>query len=184
MGVDFIVRPNTTEGWIRAGLPFVFLAVLALLAWRFVRRPWLRAVIVGVPLAAFLAYALLPAFVDDTVTEQVAAGATRERAGALTGIDHRAAGDAAVYRLADGRRVVRLEQLDMQNGPDLFVYLVPKHGQRQPEGGINLGRLKGNKGDQEYALPPGTNPDDFEGVFVWCRRFATAFAAAPLNPSR
>lgn len=76
---------------------------------------------------------------------------------------------------------MRLEQLDMQNGPDLFVYLVPKHGQRDPDGGINLGRLKGNKGDQEYALPPGTNPDEFDGVFVWCRQCATAFAAAPLN---
>lgn len=178
------MRPNTTEGWIRAVVPFVFLGVLGLLSWRLVKLRWLRVVIVGVPLVAFLAYALLPAFVDETVTEKVAVGAARERGGALTGIDHRAAGNAAVYRLADGTRVVRLEQLDMQNGPDLFVYLVPKHGQREPDGGVNLGRLKGNKGDQEYALPPGTNPDEFDGVFVWCRQFATAFAAAPLTPPR
>ena len=182
--MDFIVRPNTTEGWIRAVLPFVFFGVLGVVVWRLVRLRWLRVVIVGVPLVAFLAYALLPAFVDKTVTETIAVGATRERGGVLTGIDHRATGNAAVYRLPDGTRVVRLEQLDMQNGPDLFVYLVPKHGQREPDGGVNLGRLKGNKGDQEYALPAGTNADDFDGVFVWCRQFATAFAAAPLTPAR
>lgn len=174
------IRPNTTEGWIRAGLPFVLFVVLALLAWRFVRRPWLRVVVVAVPLVAFLAYALLPVFVDETVEEQVAVGASRERGGVLTGIDHRATGQAAVYRLADGKQVVRLEELDMQNGPDLFVYLVPEAGQQEPDGGVNLGRLKGNKGNQQYELPTGTDPDKFDGVLVWCRQFATAFAAAPL----
>lgn len=182
--MDFLIRPNTTEGWIRSALPFVFFAVLALVAWRFVGRRWLRVLIVGLPFAAFLAYALLPAFVDETVEESVAAGASKERTGVLTGINHRAAGNAAVYRLEDGSRVVRLEELDMQNGPDLFVYLVPKSGQREPEGGVNLGRLKGNKGNQEYALPPGTDPDQHEAVFVWCRQFATAFASAPLSPPR
>ena len=174
------IRPNTTEGWIRAGLPFVLVAVLALLAWRFVRRPWLRVVVVAVPFVAFLAYALLPVFVDKTVEERVATGSSRERGGELTGIDHQATGKAAVYRLADGARVVRLEDLDMQNGPDLFVYLVPEAGQREPGGGVNLGRLKGNKGNQQYALPAGTDPDDFDAVLVWCRQFATAFAGAPL----
>ena len=144
---------------VRAFLPFVFFAVLAVLVRRFVRRPWLRVVIVGVPFAAFLAYALLPAFVDETVTETVVAGSTSERSGALTGIDHRAAGTAAIHRL-------------------------PEAGQREPDGGVNLGRLKGNKGDQQYELPAGTDPDDYGGVFVWCRQFATAFAAAPLNPRR
>jgi hypothetical protein len=180
--VDF-VRPNTTEGWIRATVPFLVFGVLGLVVWRVVRRRWLRVVIVGLPLSAFLAYALVPAFVDETVVETRAADASRERNGVLTGIDHRATGTAAVYRLADGKRVVRFEQLDMQNGPDLFVYLVPRHGQRGPDGGVNLGRLKGNKGDHQYDLPAGTNPDDFGGVFVWCRQFATAFAAAPLTPS-
>lgn len=174
------IRPNTTEGWVRAGLPFLFFVVLALLAWRFVLRPWLRVLVVAVPFVAFLAYALLPVFVDETVEEKVTAGSSRERGGVLTGIDHQATGRAAVYRLADGERVVRLEELDMQNGPDLFVYLVPKAGQHEPDGGVNLGRLKGNKGNQQYELPPGTDPDEFDGVLVWCRQFATAFAGAPL----
>ena len=174
------IRPNTAEGWVRAVVPFVFFAVLAVVVWRLVRRPWLRVAIVGVPLVAFLAYAVGPAFVDEKVEERVAAGAARERVGVLTGIDHRATGEAAVYRLADGEQVLRLEKLDMQNGPDLFVYLVPEAGQREPDGGVNLGRLKGNQGNQQYELPAGTNTDDYEGVLVWCRQFATAFAGAPL----
>lgn len=174
------IRPNTAEGWVRAVLPLVFFAVVAVVAWRLVRRPWLRVAIVGVPFVAFLVYAVGPAFVDETVEEKVATGAARERVGLLTGIDHRATGEAAIYRLADGIQVLRLEKLDMQNGPDLFVYLVPKAGQREPDGGVNLGRLKGNKGNQEYALPAGTDPEEFEGVLVWCRQFATAFAGALL----
>jgi hypothetical protein len=174
------IRPNTTEGWVRAVVPFVFFAVLAIVVWRLVRRPWLRVVIVGVPLVAFLVYAVGPAFVDEKVEERVATGAARQRVGVLTGIDHRATGEAAIYRLADGGKVLRLEKLDMQNGPDLFVYLVPKAGQREPDGGVNLGRLKGNQGNQQYELPARTDPDDYEGVLVWCRQFATAFAGAPL----
>lgn len=175
------IRPNTVEGWFRSAVPVLLLLGLGLVVWRTVARRWLRVVLVAVPTVAFLAYALLPVVVDETVEESVAAGARRERGGELVGIDHRATGKAALYRLPDGDEVLRLEELDMQNGPDLFVYLVPRAGQRSPDGGVNLGRLKGNRGNQQYELPERAEPDDYEGVLIWCRAFATAFAAAPLR---
>lgn len=175
------IRPNTVEGWVRSAVPVLLLLVVAMVVWRTVARRWLRVVLVAVPAVAFLAYALLPVVVNETVEESVAAGARRERGGELAGIDHRATGKAALYRLPDGDDVLRLEDLDMQNGPDLFVYLVPRAGQRSPDDGANLGRLKGNLGNHTYALPDGLDVERYEGVLIWCRAFATAFAAAPLH---
>ena len=48
---------------------------------------------------------------------------------------------------------------------------------------VELGRLKGNKGDQTYAIPPGTNLDQLDSVAIWCRRFAASFGAAGLTPT-
>src|SRR5687768_6378041 len=53
--------------------------------------------------------------------------------GSLVGIDHRASGTATVYR-QDGRYVLRLEDdTDIQNGPDLYVWMLPSDSY---EGGI------------------------------------------------
>lgn len=98
--------------------------------------------------------------------------------------DHSTSGVARVLELGDGRRIVRLEGLDTDNGPDLYLYLStnPSNGD---EGGfdddfVNLGRLKGNQGDQNYDLPPGAHLDRYATVVIWCDRFNAAFGAADL----
>jgi hypothetical protein len=48
-------------------------------------------------------------------------------------------------RLDDGSHVLRLEHLDIQNGPDLHLYVVPGAVQTCPgEGSLYLGPLRGN----------------------------------------
>ncbi|MFN0090180.1 MAG: DM13 domain-containing protein, partial [Acidimicrobiales bacterium] len=98
--------------------------------------------------------------------------------GRLRGIDHRATGEAALYRLGDGAHLVRLEEIDLQNGPDLFVYLVPEPGQQTEAGAVNLGKLKGNKGSQNYEVPADVDPGAYSTVLIWCRAFAVPFANA------
>ncbi len=49
----------------------------------------------------------------------------------------------------------------MTNGPDLRVVLTPHsdpsgHGDVTQDGHVNLGKLKGNIGDQNYPIPEGT----------------------------
>ena len=105
----------------------------------------------------------------------------RLAAGTFAGINHRAAGTAVLYELADGSRVVRLEEIDFENGPDLFVYLVPEPGQSDDAGAVNLGRLKGNKGNANYPVPRDVDSDDYATVLVWCRAFSTPFANATLE---
>ena len=105
--------------------------------------------------------------------------------GSLRGIDHRASGTAAVYRLADGSHIVRLEDIDIQNGPDYFVHLVPGADRESPGGGFDLGALKGNQGSQNYAIPADADADVASGpytVLVWCRAFSVPVANASQSP--
>jgi hypothetical protein len=98
---------------------------------------------------------------------------------------HHASGTVRVLRVADGARVLRLEGLDVENGPDLHVSLAAA-GPDAPNdaydsGYVSLGRLKGNKGDQTYAVPDAVDLSRFASVVIWCKRFSVAFGTAPIS---
>jgi hypothetical protein len=102
--------------------------------------------------------------------------------GAFFGIDHSASGTATVYE-QDGDHVLRFEDdTDIQNGPDLYVWLLPDDDYLggEPREYIDLGKIKGNVGGQNYELPTEFDPDVHRFVLVWCLRFNVPFAAAPL----
>jgi hypothetical protein len=106
--------------------------------------------------------------------------------GSFVSRDHPTSGTVRVLELADGRRFVRFEGLETDNGPDLFVYLStnPADG---PEGAftddfVNLGGLQGNIGDQNYEVPGDVDPSAYASVVIWCDRFTSAFGAADLAP--
>lgn len=103
--------------------------------------------------------------------------------GEFRGIDHRSSGSATLYRLPDGSQVLRLDH-DTQNGPDLYVYLIGASDYRNKADAsdfVDLGRLKGNQGQQNYEIPPGTDLSRYKTVMIWCKQFNTPFAAAPLS---
>jgi len=107
--------------------------------------------------------------------------------GTFVSRDHGTSGVARVLELADGQRIVRLEDLETDNGPDLFVYLTtnPADGDEGAfdDDYVNLGRLKGNIGNQNYDLPEGTDLSRFASLVIWCDRFDSAFGAAELVTS-
>ncbi len=104
-------------------------------------------------------------------------------AGQFVGLaGHSGTGDAGLFENPDGSLVLRFENFDIQNGPDLEVYLVPGPDQTSlPEGSIHLGALKGNIGDQNYELPPGTElvPGAYTAL-VWCEAFSVEFVGATI----
>jgi hypothetical protein len=87
----------------------------------------------------------------------------------------------AVVRLADGRRFATLTGLMTSPGPDLRVRLQPgdSHDGGAP-GAVDLGRLKGNRGDQQYAIPPGVRVGG-RTLVIWCRAFSAPFGSARLT---
>ncbi len=105
----------------------------------------------------------------------------------FVGIDHGTSGTLLLLEDDAGRRFVRLEDLDTSNGPDLFVYLSsnPVDGEEGAfdDDYVNLGRLQGNIGSQNYELPADVDPARYASVVIWCDRFDSAFGAAPLAPS-
>ncbi|MER7249938.1 DM13 domain-containing protein [Kribbella sp. NPDC000426] len=108
--------------------------------------------------------------------------------GKLISHEHRTSGTAAVLVLPDGSRVLRIEDLDTSDGPDLKVWLsdaevIPgRPGWHVFDDGAyrSLGRLKGNHGNQNYPIPAEVKLGDFRSVVIWCDRFNVSFGAAPL----
>src|SRR5438132_329291 len=81
-----------------------------------------------------------------------------------------------------GALVVRLEAIDVQNGPDYHVYLLSGTNRRNPSGGSELGKLKGNLGSQNYAVPAALDVSGPQTVLIWCRAFSTPVANATQSP--
>jgi hypothetical protein len=77
--------------------------------------------------------------------------------------------------------VVRLEAFEVRNGPDLHVYLSPS-AKGYADGAIELGPLKADKGNQNYAVPAGIDPSSLRSVVIWCKQFSVLFAMAPFHP--
>ena len=74
---------------------------------------------------------------------------------------HNAEGIAKVIPLQDGSSILRLENLHVTNGPDLYVYLSPD---TSDEDFVNIGTLKVNNGNQNYEIHPGTDLSKYESI--------------------
>ena len=95
-------------------------------------------------------------------------------------------GTATLYQLADGKRVLRLTDLAVDNGPDLHVRLIAANDAKNTASvaktdHVELGKLKGNKGSQNYDVPASVDLSKYRVVSIWCNRFSINFAAAPLK---
>jgi Electron transfer DM13 len=94
---------------------------------------------------------------------------------------HDARGDAKVIPVESAGTVLRLEDLIVTNGPDLYVYLATN---RSGSDFVNLGGLKANIGNQNYAIPTGTDMTKYDTVLIWCRAFSVLFGRAELISTR
>jgi hypothetical protein len=127
-------------------------------------------------------------FTNKTVDEDLpdVSPATLLLTGPFHAVGHETSGTAAVYRLADGKQILRLTDLATANGPDLFVYLLAASDAKDDAtvkntDSIDLGALKGNRGNQNYDLPSSVDLAKYRAVAIWCRSFSVNFGAAPLT---
>lgn len=95
---------------------------------------------------------------------------------------HKGSGSAKIISYAWGKNILRFENFDITNGPDLFVYLSPSAtpGRNIESLGnfLDLGILKGNQGNQNYDLPQGIDFTKYKSVVVWCKQFGALFPYA------
>ena len=108
--------------------------------------------------------------------------------GSFAGADsrHQGSGTATIYELEDGSRILRLENLDVTNGPDLHVIVTPVAAPESREdvsaaGYIDLGSLKGNRGDQNYEIPADFDLSQAGSIVIYCQPFHVIFATAGLS---
>jgi pentapeptide MXKDX repeat protein len=108
--------------------------------------------------------------------------------GKFHGKVHKTEGRATIYQEADGKLVLRLTKFKTSNGPDVHVLLVATTDAMDDANflkdnteKLELGKLKGNEGDQNYEIPEGTDLTKFRAVSIYCERFNANFGAAPLE---
>jgi Electron transfer DM13 len=163
------------------------------------RRTWIAGLVV---LGAIGWYLFRPEllFVKTSVneafpSEAVAQGMHTESAtetgvllrGQFRSIAHETIGTASVHGV-NGRRVLRLTGFSTSNGPDVRVYLVaasdaPDNESVTRAGFVELGKLKGTEGDQNYDIPAGLDLEKYRAATIWCHRFSVNFGTAPLTPA-
>ncbi len=134
-------------------------------------------------------------FVDESVSEAFPAANSPMASdgmsppvysGSFHGVAHETKGTASIYRLAGGERVLRLTGFETSNGPDVRVLLVAAPDATDSEtvksaGSVELGKLKGNIGDQNYEIPADVDLARYGAVTIWCNRFGVNFGTAPLR---
>ena len=162
------------------------------------RRIIMSAAVLAV-LGAWYAFRPERLFVNKTVSEAFPGGSEAQAAvpsapvslaaGRFHTNAHETKGLATIYRLPDGKRVLRLTEFATSNGPDVHVYLVAA-GDVQDDatvkraGFVDLGSIKGNVGDQNYDVPADLDLSKYRAATIWCRRFGVNFGTAPLGASQ
>lgn len=94
---------------------------------------------------------------------------------------HKAVGTAKIFPDTSDGAILRLEDFNVTNGPDLYVYM-SKNSDVKAQGlgeYVSVAKLKGSKGNQNYPLPEGY--EDYNSVVIWCQAFGVLFSYAPLN---
>jgi hypothetical protein len=203
LAVPVVAAVVLTGVWVTGGAWFALSGLTCLLVarrWRRLRIPVIAAFVLTA--GATSAYLGITTLRDRVVDEQVITAApaqprpagrtersTRERPagpmqlaqGRFRSHEHATAGTARIIRAPDGRRFLTLTGFATSPGPDLRIRLVPGDSfDGGAEGAVDLGGLKGNRGDQQYDIPRGAETAG-RTVVIWCRAFSAPFGSALLG---
>jgi hypothetical protein len=126
----------------------------------------------------------------DAPVRSAPAANTLLAAGRFITHEHETTGGVQLIRRADGKVQLVLRDLATSDGPDLRVWLTDqpvregRAGWKVFDDGewVEVGRLKGNRGDQVYDVPAAVDLGGLRSVSIWCKRFSVSFGAAALTP--
>ena len=156
----------------------------------FLRRKWVW-IAIGLPIlmVAWLAFRPEKLWINQRVNEPAPFASRSETrpifAGQLEGRAHPTIGRATLYESRGGKRYLRLTDFKTSNGPDVHVVLAraedPALDQKIVKGNLDyveLGKLKGNQGDQNYDVPVAVDLQKYNAVVIYCERYNAVFGVA------
>ena len=172
--------------WVVGGLGVVLAAALAVGAVVF--QPWL--IFVDTEIDDAIPVAVTPA--TSAPGQPPPAGPVVISRGSLISHEHSTSGTVSIIEQPDGSRVLAIEDLDTTTGPDVHVWLSQGDvvegfaGWRTAAGvpHVDLGMIKGNKGNQVYEIPADVELGGYPSVFLWCVKFSVSFGAAEMGSLR
>jgi len=90
---------------------------------------------------------------------------------------HSASGSVRVFK-TEMETIIRYEDFETINGPNLHVYI-----SKDLEGKefIDLGPIKGTRGNINYTIPEGIDITEYNYILTWCVPFRVLFNYAPIN---
>jgi hypothetical protein len=98
--------------------------------------------------------------------------------GAFVESAHHVNGKALIIEEEDGSKILRFEDFDTINGPNLHIYLSNSLGN---DDFIDLGNIRATKGNVNYDVPQGTDLEKYDKVLVWCVPFGVLFSYSDLE---
>ena len=185
-------------------VPLSILGTLALIAGAFIFQPWKlfidtevqESIPTAVQAPESAAEATLestdePAEAEPAPTQEIDTEPIVLAQGTLISHEYETSGEVKILQLADGSRILRLENLATSDGPRVEIWLTDAPVIEGLDGWFvfddgnyeSLGAMKGNKGNQNYKIPADLDLSDFSSMSLWCVTFSVSFGAAELTPS-
>lgn len=90
---------------------------------------------------------------------------------------HEVSGRALVVDTGSSR-ILRFEDLDTINGPDLRIYLSKD---LSDDDVIDLGPIRATNGNVNYGMPSDVDISEYKYAMIWCRAFSVLFSFAVLE---
>ncbi|MEM9282996.1 MAG: DM13 domain-containing protein [Verrucomicrobiota bacterium] len=92
--------------------------------------------------------------------------------------DHETSGAGSIIRDKDGKYFVVLgDDFSLDGAPDPRVGL----GKDGYQASTDLGKLQRKNGKQVYAIPASIDPNEFNEIWIWCKRFSVGLGVAKLS---
>lgn len=95
--------------------------------------------------------------------------------GVFVSDDHTTTGMASIN---SNGTILSFKNFETDDGPKLLVYLSTDKNSTDY---VDLGELKGIKGDFDYAIPENTDLNKYIVVSIWCVDFSVSFGHAVLK---
>lgn len=122
-------------------------------------------------------------------SDKMEGSARLTKQGSFVSHEHTTTGTASIVEdSATGKKQLVLTDLSTSNGPDVHVWLSKAPVLEGKDGWfeagkhdhLDLGPIKGNRGNQVYDIPESTNIDEWTNATLWCEDFNVSFGAAEL----